>query len=393
MKYRRFGRTELQMPVISCGGMRYQQSWQDIQPDEKIDPAGQENLKNCIYRSFDLGINHIETARGYGTSEYQLGLFLKDLPRDEMIIQTKVSVKDSPDLFLADFELSMNRLQLDYVDLLSFHGINNDELLNRVINQGQMEVALKLKEQGRIRHIGFSTHGPTPTLLNAVKTDAFDYINLHWYYFDQKHWQVIEEAAKHDMGVFIISPTDKGGMLQNPPQKLTDLCAPMTPIGFNGLFCLSHPQVHTLSCGVAKPEEFNELVDIVPLIPDASKHLAPILVRLESTLNQTVGVEWAKGWATGLPEIDDTPYELNLYHTLRLLNMYEAYDMLDFAKSRYNLLGNGGHWFAGSKVGDFDDAILLDSLKNYPFAKEVPAKLRYAHKKFNAEDNKRLSES
>ena len=75
MKYRRFGRTELQMPVFSCGGMRYQFKWQDVPPAE-IPPDNQRNLEATIHRSLELGINHIETARGYGTSEMQLGRLL-----------------------------------------------------------------------------------------------------------------------------------------------------------------------------------------------------------------------------------------------------------------------------------------------------------------------------
>ena len=90
MKYRRFGRTELAMPVISCGGMRYQYKWQDVPPQD-IPRANQENLEACIHRALELGINHIETARGYGTSEMQLGDVLPKLPRDKMIVQTKVA--------------------------------------------------------------------------------------------------------------------------------------------------------------------------------------------------------------------------------------------------------------------------------------------------------------
>src|SRR6478609_7972865 len=92
MKYRRFGRTELQMPVISCGGMRYQFKWQDVDPKE-IPSDGQANLEATIHRALELGINHIETARGYGTSEMQLGWVLPKLPRKKMIVQTKVAPK------------------------------------------------------------------------------------------------------------------------------------------------------------------------------------------------------------------------------------------------------------------------------------------------------------
>ena len=68
MQYRRFGRTELQMPVFSCGGMRYQHKWQDV-PLSQIPGENQHNLEATILKSLEVGINHIETARGYGTSE------------------------------------------------------------------------------------------------------------------------------------------------------------------------------------------------------------------------------------------------------------------------------------------------------------------------------------
>src|SRR5689334_18982192 len=126
MLYRRFGRTNLQMPVFSCGGMRYQFKWQDT-PLAEIPPENQANLEATIRRSLELGINHIETARGYGSSERQLGMILPKLPREKMIIQTKVGPDDSPDKFTANFEDSLGRLGLQYVDLLAIHGINDDK--------------------------------------------------------------------------------------------------------------------------------------------------------------------------------------------------------------------------------------------------------------------------
>src|SRR5690606_19603820 len=72
MRYRRFGRTELQMPVFSCGGMRYQYKWSDV-PLEEVPAENQANLEATVCRALELGINHIETARGYGSSEMQLG--------------------------------------------------------------------------------------------------------------------------------------------------------------------------------------------------------------------------------------------------------------------------------------------------------------------------------
>ena len=86
MQYRRFGRTELQMPVFSCGGMRYQHKWQDV-PLSEIPDDNQRNLEATIDRSLEVGINHIKTARFYGSSEVQLGQILPKLNRKDYIFQ------------------------------------------------------------------------------------------------------------------------------------------------------------------------------------------------------------------------------------------------------------------------------------------------------------------
>src|SRR5260221_11345514 len=99
MRYRRFGRTNLQMPVISCGGMRYQFKWQDVDPKD-IPRDNQENLEATIRRALEHGINHIETARGYGSSEMQLGRILPELPREKIIVQTKIGPKPDSREFL-----------------------------------------------------------------------------------------------------------------------------------------------------------------------------------------------------------------------------------------------------------------------------------------------------
>src|SRR5467141_1967297 len=106
MKYRRFGRTELRMPVISCGGMRYQFKWQDVDPNE-VPRQNQENLESIIRHAVELGINHFETARGYGSSEMQLGNILPALPRDKIIVQTKVGLKPTAKEFLRIFDTSI----------------------------------------------------------------------------------------------------------------------------------------------------------------------------------------------------------------------------------------------------------------------------------------------
>lgn len=393
MKYRRFGRTELQMPVFSCGGMRYQQAWGDLEPDA-IEAAGQENLEKTIHRSLELGINHIETARGYGSSEMQLGNVLPKLPREKMIIQTKVGISEDQKSFAENFDKSMKYLQLDYVDLLAFHGLNNMQLLDFVTRKGGLlEVARRLQKEGRARFIGFSTHGPTSAITAACETGEFDYLNLHWYFVNDLNWPSIEAATRQDMGVFIISPTDKGGRLQNPSPKLSELCAPLSPIQFNDLYCLSKPQVHTLSIGADKPSDFDEHVSSLQWYDTAAETVAPIQAKLEAEMDRVLepllGRDWRTRWFEGVPEAHDIPGDINVLEILRLYNYAKAFDLEEWARGRYNLMGKGDHYFPGNKAENVDNRV-LDALAKSPYAAQIPQILRETHELLNGEA-KRLS--
>ena len=392
MQYRRFGRTELQMPVFSCGGMRYQFKWQDV-PQEQIPTDNQKHLEATIRRSIEVGINHIETARGYGTSEMQLGQVLPAFERDKLIVQTKVNPKSNSQEFLQEFEKSLAYLQLDYVDLLSIHGINTAQCLHDSIRPGGcLDVVRKLQAQGKVRFIGFSTHGPTDIIVKTIETNQFDYLNLHWYYINQINWAAIAAANRHDMGVFIISPSDKGGMLYSPPQKLVELCSPLSPMVFNDLFCLSHHQVHTLSLGASKPSDFDEHLQAVKLLDQADEILPPILVRLEQEAIAILGEHWVKTWHVGLPKPDETPGGMNIHTILWLRNLALTYDLIDYCKMRYNLLGNASHWFPGSKSDRVSELDLRQCLKNSPHADKIPTYLAEAHSLFGGQEVKRLSE-
>ncbi len=398
MQYRRFGKTELQIPVFSTGGMRYQDGWQD-KPLSEIDPKTTENIEAVIRRSLEVGIHHIETARGYGPSERQLGQVLPKFPREQLIVQTKIGPTDTAEEFEQHFNESLERLHLDHVDLFAIHGINNADVLEKVKTVGHLDIARNWQKQGRVKHVGFSTHAPLSALLDTINISeqGFDYVNLHYYFIFQRNRAAVDAAMKRDMGVFIISPSNKGGNLYEPPDKLVELCAPLHPMTFNDLWTLSQPGVHTLSVGASRPSDYAEHLDALPLLDQADTVLPPIVQKLEDAMEEATGFRSpeALSW-DGVPEFYDAPGGLNIALMLWLFQLSRGWDMTEYGKMRFNLLGGADHWFPGAKADTFkdvDQTELVAALADSSHADAIPGMLADAVEALGGEAVKRLSES
>jgi predicted aldo/keto reductase-like oxidoreductase len=381
------------MPVLTCGGMRFQHRW-DEDPPKPIPDDNQVNLEQTVRRALELGIRHIETARAYGTSEAQLGLVLQKIPREEYILQTKVAPQSNPDEFEKIFQTSLSRLGLPWVDLLSLHGINNRETLDWSLRPGGcLERAREWQKKGLCRWVGFSTHGSPDLVEELVSGGLFDYVNLHWYYIFQEHDRSLEAAYRNDMGVFIISPNDKGGMLYKPPKVLTDLTAPLSPMAFNTLFCLRDPRIHTLSIGASKPTDFDEHVSALEKLRDVDQILPPIETRLREKWETSLPALWRKEWQRGLPHWSECPKEANFREILRLQNLAVAYDLVEYARMRYNLLGQGGHWFPGQPLGSLTSEQILPFLSRCLDPELTLTRLLAARDLLAGEQVQRLSRS
>jgi predicted aldo/keto reductase-like oxidoreductase len=374
MQYRRFGKTNLHLSVFSLGTMRYLASF--------------ENAHQTIEQALALGINHLETARGYGKSEEYLGRALKaglSVPRTRLYITTKISATADADTMRRCIDESLERLQLDYLDCLGVHGLNTWQHLEWVqAKNGCMQAVEEAVADGRIRHVGFSSHGSLELIQAAINTDYFEFVNLHYYYFFQRHAPAIQLAAEKDMGIFIISPADKGGRLYTPPQTLKDLCSPYLPLGLNYRFLLSDNRITTLSIGPANPDELREPLGIADDDGELTSAENSAFKRLENHQKVALETDKCSQCYACLP----CPENINIPEVLRLRNLAVAYDMTDYGQYRYGMFENAGHWFPGMKGNRCTEC--GDCLPRCPEKLDIPALLEDTHQKLSGKAGRRL---
>jgi hypothetical protein len=193
---RTLGRTGLQLPVVSMGVMN------------TADGA-------LVKKSYEIGVRHFDTAAGYmkGRNEEILGRALKELGvRAQAVIATKAHIRaperaslstgQVKEMFLNIFEGSLKRLQTDYVDILYSHNVESVEWLN---NPGVLEALRLVKQQGKARFIGFTTHSRMNTCIeDAVRSGAYEVILTSLNYSlhdDSEYLRTLQSAAQKGIGL------------------------------------------------------------------------------------------------------------------------------------------------------------------------------------------------
>ena len=370
MQLRRFGKTNLPLSAFTLGTMRYL--------------ASEANAIATIRQAIELGVNHLETARGYGNSELYLAAALRSgLARQQIFLTSKSPPTPDAATMARSIDESLHRLGTDYLDCFAIHGLNTWEHLAWIEDpQGCMAAVRAAIAQGKIRHIGFSTHAPLEIILRAIATDQFEFVNLHYYWFNQHNAPAIELAHQQEMGVLIISPADKGGLLHTPPPALVEQCQPFTPLELTYRFLLSDRRITTLSFGAAQPSELAVLADLDDRSLAAEESKA--LTQLKNQQAKALGTDQCSQCHQCLP----CPENINIPEILRLRNLAIAHEMTAYGQYRYRMFGNAGHWFPGEKGDRCTDC--GDCLPRCPEQLEIPRLLRDTHDRLNGEPKRRL---
>lgn len=192
--YRTLGRTGLKVTVVSFGAM--------LTPEAEV-----------IRLAIDNGVNYIDTARRYmgGKNEEIVGQAIKGR-RDKVYIATKTQpASTSKADIIKDVETSLTKLGTDHIDVIQLHNLESKD---RIFIAETKEALLKLKEQGKVRFFGVTTHKNVAEVVNAVVDDKDRFFDTALVAYNFKSGKdvtdAIERAAKAGVGV-IAMKTQQGG--------------------------------------------------------------------------------------------------------------------------------------------------------------------------------------
>lgn len=211
MQYRTMRNTGLRFSVVALGAMR-------------IPELSMEGAVKVIRHAVERGANHFETSPGYGDGEVKLGEALHD-GRKGLILSTKshaLNERTADDL-RRKMEQSMKRLRVDHLVFYQMWGVNNREIADIVLSEGDpLDGAKKARDEGLIDHIGFTTHAPHDIVEELINTGEFESVTLSYNLLNRREQSTIELAARHGMGVVTMNPIG-GGMLSAPSERIVSI--------------------------------------------------------------------------------------------------------------------------------------------------------------------------
>lgn len=176
--------------------------------------VSKQEAVRVICTGLDLGVNFVETARGYWDSEEKIGQAIRGR-REQIVIATKAGAT-SAEAMCQQIDQSLEALGTDYIDLYQFHGCDRRETYEQIIGPGgAVEGLERAKQAGKIRAIGFSSHQPELALeMMEYKVFVSAQLPISFMNLENHEKGLFERADQHDMGLIAMKPFG-GGRLDN----------------------------------------------------------------------------------------------------------------------------------------------------------------------------------
>ena len=342
MQYVDFGKTGAKVSRLGMGCMRLP----EIEKDGKTEYDEEKGIA-LIHRAMDLGVNYFDTALYYcdSQSEVILGKALQGGRREKVYISTKNPIEnDSGDDYEKRLETSLTKLNTSYIDFYHFWGISLQSFNEKVkAKDGPLDRAIKLKEQGVIKHISFSFHDGSvrgkegDLLIELLKNGegVLESVLCQYNLLDRGKEPGIALAHRMGLGTVAMGPVG-GGRLGAPSEAIQALLPGKVESSAEMAlrFVLSNPNVNIALSGMSTIEQLEENARVAdntsPLSSDELKQIEAMMQENE----RLAGL-----YCTGCNYCMPCPQGINIPAVFSFMNYHRVYKITDFAKYSYAQIG------------------------------------------------------
>jgi predicted aldo/keto reductase-like oxidoreductase len=331
MQYRVLGRTGLRVSALGFGGMRFKMVEGHV--DEDLTVA-------ALHRAMDLGVNYFDSAVGYCNSESEatIGKALKGR-REGMVVSTKyppwgrsLTADDCRKII----EQSLSRFDIDAIDVYHMHSLDWEVAQKVLAKGGAVDGARKAKEEGLVKHLGFSFHDDPKRMVDIIEAAPdFEVVTCQYNLLDRANEESMAYAHEKGLGVVVMGPVG-GGRLGFPSERIQQVLPGGTrsspEIALR--FVLSNSNVSVALSGMNTVEMVEENAatasDERPLSPDERQRVVDMLDE-----NRRLADLYCTGCGYCMP----CPNGVNIPECFRLMNLHRVWDLTEHARKRYRSFG------------------------------------------------------
>lgn len=300
MEYVTLGKTGLKIARLGFGGI----------PIQRVDAA---TTRQLIERMAELGINYLDTARGYTVSEEYLGEAMEGL-RDKFIIATK-SMARTKEAMAADIEVSLKNLCTDYIDVYQVHNPTVEQLEQVIAPGGALEALMEAKAAGKIGHIGLTGHS-LEIFDMALEQDWVEVFMFPYNIVETQAEKQIRRCAEKNIGFVVMKPL-AGGAIEDATLAIRFIC--------------SNPNVTVVIPGMYDVKEIDQNMEAVE---DTSPLTEEELAKMQE-IRQSLGNNFCRRCNYCAP----CTVGINIPGVFLMQGYLDRYGLGEWATSRYMAMG------------------------------------------------------
>ena len=336
MQYRNYGKTGVKVSALAFGAMRLPMTEGRIDRNQSLP---------LIHRAIELGVNYLDTGKWYCNqdSERFIGEAIKGFDRSRLYLSTKYAQEHPTAADLREkFEASLKLMDLDYIDFYHLWGLSWEQFETKMACKGgPLEAFLKLKEEGRVKHLSFSFHSKPEDMKRLIDTGYFETVLCQYNLLDRANEEAIAYAASKGLGVAIMGPVG-GGRLGWPADSLSKMLDARKPVSTPEIalrFVLANRNVSMALSGMGAMQQVEENVAVASNESYLSTGEAQTITQ---AMNENR--KFADLYCTGCGYCMPCPNKVDISRVFQLANYERVYGMKQVAHSEYKPLTEGAHW-------------------------------------------------